>query len=41
MNNCIEVVTMSIVLGIVLVGTALCIHGIGILDTVIANISIV
>lgn len=39
--NCIEIVTLTIVLGIVIVGTVLCIHGIGILDTVIANISIV
>ena len=41
MNNCIEVVTMGIVLSIIVIGTALCIHGINILDTVIANISIV
>jgi hypothetical protein len=39
--NCIEIVTLTIVLGIVIVGTVLCIQGIGILDTVIANISIV
>ena len=41
MNNCIEVITLSIVISIIVIGTALCIHGINILDTVIANISIV
>ena len=39
MNNCIEVITLSIVISIIVIGTALCIQGIDILDTVIADIS--
>ena len=39
--NWIEYITLGIVLSIIVIGSALCVYGIGILDTVIANISIV
>ena len=28
MNNCIEVITLGIVFSIIVIGTALCIHGV-------------
>ena len=37
----IECIVIAVVLSIVVIGSALCVYGIGVLDTVIANMSIV